>query len=96
MLFVARKKQNSYNVMNFDKDGRYFIMRDYYFLLSSITSAEKGEKILQKNGYRAHIFKDSVMNPYGCGYVIKASGNRENMETILKNSGVRVNEIREV
>ncbi|MBR5310966.1 MAG: DUF3343 domain-containing protein [Oscillospiraceae bacterium] len=71
------------------------MIKDYYFLLSSITSAVKGEKILEKNGYRAHVFKDSSINPYGCGYIIKARGNRENMEEILKNGGVRINEIRE-
>lgn len=70
-------------------------MKDYYFLLSSITSAVKGEKILQRSGYRAHVFKDPSINPYGCGYIIKASGNKENMEAILKNSGVRVNKTRE-
>ena len=71
-------------------------MKDYYFFLSSITSAVKGEKILRKNGYRAYVFKDSSINPFGCGYIIKARGNKDNMEVILKNSGVRINEIREV
>lgn len=70
-------------------------MKEYYFLLSSITSAVKGEKILQKNGYKAHVFRDTSINPYGCGYVIKAFGNRESMEMLLKNGKVRVNEVRE-
>ncbi len=70
-------------------------MKEYYFLLSSITSAMKGEKILLKNGYRAHVFKDSNANPYGCGYIIKAFGNKEKMAEILKNAGIKVNEIRE-
>lgn len=70
-------------------------MKEYYFLLSSVTSAMKGEKILRNSGYRAYVFRDTLMNPYGCGYVIKASGEKENMSRILKNGGVRVNEIRE-
>lgn len=70
-------------------------MKEYFFLLSSVTSAMKGEEILQKNGYRAHVFRDSGMNPYGCGYVIKAAGDKEKMTAVLKNSGIRINEIRE-
>lgn len=70
-------------------------MKWYFFLLSSITSAVKGEKILRGNGYKANVFRDTSMNPYGCGYVIKAFGNKENMAALLKKGGVRVNEIRE-
>ncbi len=70
-------------------------MREYYFLLSSITSAMKGEKALQKAGYKAYVLRDTSMNPYGCGYIIKAFGKKEVMEGILKNAGVRVNETRE-
>ena len=71
-------------------------MKEYYFLLSSITSAMKGEKILQKAGHRAFVFRDTSINPYGCGYIIKASEKREDMEKLLKNEGVRINETREV
>ena len=70
-------------------------MKEYYFLLSSITSAMKGEKILRKAGYRAFVFRDTSINPYGCGYIIKAFGKREDMEKLLKNEGVRINETRE-
>ncbi len=70
-------------------------MKEYYFLLSSVTSAMKGEKILRGGGYKAFVFRDTAMNPYGCGYVIKAMGDKENMARLLKNGGVRVNEIRE-
>ena len=70
-------------------------MKEYFFLLSSVTSAFKGEGILRKNGFRANVFRDGNFNPYGCGYVIKAYGEKEKMEQILKKSGIRVNEIRE-
>ena len=56
----------------------------------------KGEKILAANGFRAFVFRDGTINPYGCGYVIRAFGNLEEMSDILKKRGVRVNEIREV
>lgn len=70
-------------------------MKEYYFLLSSITSAMKGEKILKNGGYKAYVFRDTSMNPYGCGYVIKAFGEKEKMNSILRSSGIKINEIRE-
>ena len=71
-------------------------MKEYYFLTSSVTTATKGEKILSSNGFRAFVFRDGAINPYGCGYVIKAVGDRDAMADILKKRGVRINEIREV
>lgn len=70
-------------------------MKEYFFLLSSITSAMKGEKVLQKNGFRASVLRDSKANPYGCGYMIKAYGDINKMSELLKKAGIRVNEIRE-
>lgn len=71
------------------------MMKEYYFLLSSVTSAVKGEKILLKNGFRAHVLKDGSVNPYGCGYMIRVSGEKEKMTELLKKGGIRINEIRE-
>ena len=70
-------------------------MKEYFFLLSSITSAMKGEELLKKNGFRASVFRDSKINPYGCGYVIKVFGEKEKISEILKKAGIRINEIRE-
>ena len=70
-------------------------MKEYFFLLSSITSAMKGEDILRKNGFKASVFRDTKINPFGCGYIIKVFGEKEKMTMILKNSGIRVNEIKE-
>ena len=70
-------------------------MKEYYFLLSSITSAMNGEDILRKNGFRASVFRDTNINPYGCGYIIKVFGEKEKISSLLKKSGVRVNEIKE-
>lgn len=70
-------------------------MKEYFFLLSSITSAMKGEDLLRKNGIKASVFRDTNMNPYGCGYVLKAYGEKEKMSILLKKAGIRVNEIRE-
>ena len=57
-------------------------MKEYFFLLSSITSAMKGEKVLQKNGFRASVLRDSKANPYGCGYMIKAYGDINKMSEL--------------
>ena len=70
-------------------------MKEYFFLLSSITSAMKGEEILRKKGYKASVFRDTKLNSYGCGYVIKAFGEKEKLENILRSSGIRINEIME-
>ncbi len=70
-------------------------MKEYYFLLSSITSAMKGEKILQKSGIKAFVFRDTKINPYGCGYIIRAFGEKEKMTELLRKGGVRINEIKE-
>lgn len=70
-------------------------MKEYFFLLSSVTSAMKGEDLLKKNGFRASVFRDSKINPYGCGYVIKVFGEKEIISEILKKAGIRINEIRE-
>ena len=70
-------------------------MKEYFFLLSSITSAMKGEALLRKKGFRANVFKDTNLNPYGCGYVIKVFGEKEKLAEILKNAGIRINEIKE-
>lgn len=70
-------------------------MKEYFFLLSSVTSAMKSEGILQKNGYKAYVFRDTGMNPYGCGYVVKAAGDKDNMADLLRKNGIRINEIRD-
>ncbi|MBR5872693.1 MAG: DUF3343 domain-containing protein [Oscillospiraceae bacterium] len=70
-------------------------MKEYFFLLSSITSAMKGEALLRKNGFKAFVFRDTKINPFGCGYVIKVTGEKEKIAAILSSGGIRVNEIRE-
>ena len=70
-------------------------MKEYFFLLSSVTSAMKSEEILRKNGYKAYVFRDTGMNRYVCGYVVRAAGDKEKMADILGRSGIRINEIKE-
>ena len=70
-------------------------MKEYFFLLSSITSAMKSEDILRKNGFKASVFRDTSINPYGCGYIVKVFGEKEKIASILKKAGIRVNEIKE-
>ena len=71
-------------------------MKEYYILLTSVTMAMKGESVLRKMGYKVTVIRDNTINPYGCGYVIRIIGNADNIGEILKKSGVRIREIREV
>ena len=71
-------------------------MREYYILLSSVTMAMKGESALRKAGYKVTVLRDSTINPYGCGYVLRIYGNVDTAAEILKKNGVRIREIREV
>ncbi len=71
-------------------------MKEYYILLTSVTMAMKGESVLRKMGYKVTVIRDNTINPYGCGYVIRIIGNVDNVGEILKKSGVRIREIREV
>ena len=70
-------------------------MKEYYFLSGSVTTAMKGEEALRRAGYRAYVFKDEKINPYGCGYVIKAKGDKEAMLNILKNRGIKIRGVEE-
>lgn len=71
-------------------------MKEYYILLTSVTMAMKGESVLRKKGYKVTVLRDNSINPYGCGYVIRAFGNVDAAVEILKKNGIRIREIREV
>ena len=70
-------------------------MSDYYFMFGSVTTAMRGETVLKKMGYKAHMKKDSSINPHGCGYVIHVYGDKESLEGVLQRNGIRYYEVRE-
>lgn len=70
-------------------------MKEYYFFVNSITTAMKGEAALRAAGFRAYIERDGTINPGGCSYLIKASGQREAMLAVLKKGDVKVTGMKE-
>lgn len=70
-------------------------MNEYYFLVNSITTAMKGEELLKNSGRRAYVLRDSKINPFGCGYVIRAFGDANEIYLLLRGKGIKVLEIRE-
>ena len=70
-------------------------MKEYYFLFNSITTAMRGETVFRNRGYRAFVFKDSGINPHGCGYTVKVFGNKEELNDLLLRNGIKAKEIRE-
>lgn len=70
-------------------------MREIYFFVNSITTAMKGEAVLRTAGFRAYVMRDSNVNPGGCSYLIKATGKREEMVSVLKSGGVKITGMRE-
>ena len=70
-------------------------MKEYYFLFSSITTAMRSENIFRNRGYRAAVFKDSGINPHGCGYTVKVFGDKNELRDLLSRNGITVREIRE-
>lgn len=70
-------------------------MKEYYFLFSSITTAMRSETVFRNRGYRASVFKDSGINPHGCGYTVKVMGNKDELNNLLSRNGINAKEIRE-
>lgn len=72
------------------------ILKETYYLISSVTTAMKAEGIMQQAGQHASVFRDSGINPVGCGYVVRATGDREKMLELLWSKGIRVSGTKEV
>ena len=69
-------------------------MQHYIISVSSITYAIKGRDLLRKQGFKAYIERKTNMNgSVGCGYVIVTEGNRQKINNVLKNSGIKILEI---
>lgn len=72
------------------------VHRETYYLISSVTTAMKAEDILRNAGQHATTFRDPGINPVGCGYVVRAGGDREKMLDLLWSKGIRVSGTKEV
>lgn len=66
-------------------------MDKVFFKVSSITNAQRGQKILTSNGIPAQIQK--IQNPHsgdGCGYTILVNSGAAKAEKLLIQNGIRI------
>lgn len=59
--------------------------------VGSVTTAQRGKRILHSKGYSAKIKR--IENPQptdGCGYLISVKSDDDSVVNILKNAGIRV------
>ena len=61
-------------------------------VVSSITYAMRGQKILEKQGIPSRMERNvKAMNKYGCGYGLRVNaGSEERAKVILLRSGIKV------
>ena len=69
-------------------------MQRHYISVNSVTYAIKGRDLLRKKGIQAYIErKTNVNGSVGCGYVIVATGNKNEIVKSLNNSKIKILEI---
>ena len=70
-------------------------MKVYYITFRSVTTAQRGEKILQKAGMRAVLLRTPKwMESQGCGYALRIwAKNGEEALVLLRRSGVPVRKL---
>lgn len=62
-----------------------------YIKVNSITHAIKAKDILNSNGFRAHVLRNSAQSGReGCGYAVAFDGDISKAENILRNYHVRM------
>ncbi|MCC8022662.1 MAG: hypothetical protein LIO46_02600 [Clostridiales bacterium] len=69
-------------------------MEQVVFKVSSVTNAQRGQKLLNQRGIYSKIERNRSPVPgEGCGYSIVANGSRELAERILRDGQVRIVEV---
>ncbi len=71
-------------------------MNRYRVSTGTVTYAIKGRDILRHNGYSAAIERLSGAGRIGCGYSIVFSGEPEYAEKLLRESAVKIFEIKKI
>ncbi len=70
-----------------------------YILINSVTYAIKGQRLLERRGFRAFVARDREINrSFGCGYVIKVYGSAQTLASArqtLQSAGIPFREQRE-
>lgn len=66
-------------------------MEEIRFKVSSITNAQRGQKILSSHGIPAQIQKiQNIQNGDGCGYTILIKSSASKAEKLLIENGIRI------
>lgn len=71
-------------------------MKQLRFKVSSITNAQRGQKLLSSNGIFSSI--ERIQHPGstdGCGYTITTSSDNVKAEQLLLDAGIRILEVQE-
>ncbi len=70
--------------------------RKSLLVVRSVTSAMRGQKLLEQNGISAYLQRNSHPNrKEGCGYALKVGGDPFKAVQLLEQAGIPVSEIRE-
>lgn len=65
-------------------------MQQPLILVSSITYAMKGKRILEQRGIRAYVERIPRTRETGCGYGIYVPGETDEAERQLRNMGINI------
>lgn len=65
-------------------------MQEPLILVSSITYAMKGKRILEQRGIRAYVERIPRTRETGCGYGIYVPDGTDEAERQLRNMGIRI------
>lgn len=59
--------------------------------VSSVTNAMRGQRLLERQGYTAHVQRTSqAAEDTGCGYSLLVRGNGAAAAEILRRAGIRI------
>ena len=65
-------------------------MGNAYIHVGSITNAMRGKQLLEREGIRTYIHRDTSPSRDGCGYSLLVTTQVKKAEQVLRNGGVRV------
>lgn len=70
-------------------------MKRYIIFTGTVTYAIKGRDLLRKKGFKVSIERITGAETFGCGYAIILNGDIKEAESVLRNNGVKILEIKE-
>ena len=70
-------------------------MKRYIIFTGTVTYAIKGRDLLRKKGFKVSIERITGGETFGCGYAIILNGDIKEAESVLRNNGVKILEIKE-